>query len=244
MLNKLPGLSEKSVVTTEQLVDWKKSKNQYNFDTLPDTAILTVFPRDNSISSYFKHKPVKGIKGKNYLVKDKKIVLCTQCGYGAPHIVSLCEELRALGVLNFIFVGLAGSIDGAHQEGELLFVEKTLSGVGASYYYSEDEQIEPQADEWLNDLTRGLDTKPATCWSTDAPFRESRSLIKHYQEKGANVVEMECAAIYAFAKYHDLNACCFVLVSDQLTDQWHLPQDYPELAKKGQETLTKITELV
>lgn len=211
------------ILDAEKLVAWKKSKKLYNFKQLPKTAILTVYSRKNNFISSFLKKTIKGIKGSNFLIDNGNVLLCTGCGYGAPYIVGLCEELRALGVTNFIFIGIAGCINQQHNEGDLLYVTKTYSGVGTSSYYKQGETIFPYSRKWNNQLQKHLHAKSVTCWSTDAPFRESLSLKSFYKEKGADIVEMECAAIYAFANYYLLNTACFTIVSDQLTNEWTPP---------------------
>lgn len=128
-IEKIIGLNEASIVNIDQLVAWKKSKKLYNFEILPKTAILTVFPSKKSVISSFFSQKIKGIKGENYILNRKKYALYADCSYGAPHVISLCEELRALGVSNFVFIGLAGAIVNSHQVGELLYVEKAYSGV-------------------------------------------------------------------------------------------------------------------
>ncbi|CAL2108484.1 PNP_UDP_1 domain-containing protein [Tenacibaculum sp. 190524A02b] len=223
-------LTDKQVILdAEKLVTWKKSKNLYNFKQLPKTAILTVYSRKNSFISSFFRKPIKGVKGNHFLIENGTILLCTGCGYGAPYIVSLCEELRVLGVANFIFIGVAGCINQRYKEGDLLYVAKTFSGVGTSSYYSQGEIILPYSKKWNNQLQKNIQAHPVSCWSTDAPFRESLSLKSFYKEKGAQIVEMECAAIYAFANYYQLNTACFTIVSDQLTNEWIPPANPKKL---------------
>lgn len=243
-IESLIGTEDKSVVDIDELVKWKKSKNVYNFDTLPETAILTIFSKKKKVFSFLSEKTVKGVKGENFLINDKRIVLCTACGYGAPYIINLCEELKALGVSKFIFIGLAGAFTASFNEGEILYVEKAFSGVGASYYYDKEEVIFPRRSDWNKLLVEELNTKPVTCWSTDAPFRETLSLKKHYEDKGAEIVEMECAAVYAFSNYYQLNAACFVIVSDQLSDTWRPPRDYESLVTKEKEIISQIINLV
>ncbi len=242
-IENLIGNDEKSIVNIDKLVKWKKSKKLYNFTKLPETAILTMFPAKKKFFPFFSKKKIRGIKGRNFLINNK-IVLCTECGYGAPYIINLCEELKTLGVSNFIFIGLAGTITRSHQEGELLYVEKTFSGVGASYYYDKKEEIMPNQSNWSKGVKKEVGAKSVTCWSTDAPFRETLSLKNYYVEKGAEIVEMECAAIYAFANYYRLNASCFTIISDQLTDEWYPPKDYNSLVTKGRDTIARIVNLL
>jgi purine-nucleoside phosphorylase len=53
-------------------------------------------------------------------------------------------------------------------------------------------------------------------WTTDAPFRETASAIAHYQQLGIDAVEMEAAALYAFAAATKRSVVCFAHVTNQM----------------------------
>ncbi|MEW7280218.1 hypothetical protein ABW636_16630 [Aquimarina sp. 2201CG1-2-11] len=230
-----------AILTMDALVRWKKSKNSYSFDSLPKTAIITVFNTKKAFFSTSKKKKIKGFKGQNFIVENK-FVLCTGCGYGAPHVISLCEELKALGVSEFIFIGLAGMLDEQLNEGELFYLDKVFSGTGTSYYYDKQEMVIPHNLNWIHTLSKKMGISPICGWSTDAPFRETITLKNHYIKQGAKIVEMECAAIYAFANFYKLNAACYVITSDRLTNDWQPPQNISKLIEKEQELITTIKE--
>lgn len=231
---------ESSLVQPEKLVEWKKQHKKYNFDSLPNTAIISVFPLKKDSLTFFKTKRVKGIKGKNFLINKQQLLLATECGYGAPYIVNLCEELRVLGVSNFIFIGLAGAISSNIKEGELLYVNKVFSGVGSSYYYKNNEVFLYNNYGILEEIINQLKISPVTCWSTDAPFRETLSLKDDYVNQGAEIVEMETAAVYAFADFYKLSALCLMIISDVIEEEWHPPVNYQKLRNKEQDVIATI----
>lgn len=53
-------------------------------------------------------------------------------------------------------------------------------------------------------------------WTTDAPFRETENAIAAMRERGVLAVEMEAAALYAFASARGKNVICFAHVTNQM----------------------------
>ena len=53
-------------------------------------------------------------------------------------------------------------------------------------------------------------------WTTDAPFRETVETIKVMRQRGLLAVEMEAAALYAYAKACDKPVICFAHVTNQM----------------------------
>ena len=53
-------------------------------------------------------------------------------------------------------------------------------------------------------------------WTTDAPFRETPSAIAGMKAKGLLAVEMEAAALYAFAEARSRPVLCFAHVTNQM----------------------------
>ncbi len=53
-------------------------------------------------------------------------------------------------------------------------------------------------------------------WTTDAPFRETGAAIEAACMRGALAVEMEAAALYAFAQAQKQPVLCFAHVTNQM----------------------------
>ena len=53
-------------------------------------------------------------------------------------------------------------------------------------------------------------------WTTDAPFRETPTAIAAMKAKGLLAVEMEAAALYAFAAARRKTVLCFAHVTNQM----------------------------
>lgn len=231
--------TEKSVLDVSDLVQWKRSQGCYNVEKLPKTAIVTLNKHLISKQVRLFSKKIKGIMGDNYLI-NPNVVVCTNFGNGAPAMVGVLEELRVLGVTHFIFIGLAGSLDANNAEGDCCVVTETFSATGCAAFYNENKTIYPIDNEWFNNIKTKLNFKPTSCWSTDAPFRETPSLIAYYTDKGAKHVDMECAAIYAFAKFYQLNALCVLVTADSFLDGKWMPPKKNGLLRKHLQNILKI----
>ena len=55
-----------------------------------------------------------------------------------------------------------------------------------------------------------------TTWTTDAPFRETEESVALRRRDGILAVEMEAAALYAFAAARDVPVICLSHVTNQL----------------------------
>ena len=144
---------------------------------------------------------------------------------GAPMAVICFEKLVALGAKKIIVVSCCGSLDKEIGIGDLVLAKGTLSGEGTSNYYCEDE-CGPD-DHLVMELQHFLDSEQTNfhqgkIWSTDAPFRESRSHLKvlhnHFDVIG---VDMEFSALCAAAVFRRISVAGLFVVSDLLWgDSW------------------------
>lgn len=223
--------SENAVLTSSKLIDWKRNLTKYNFKTLPKTALLTFNKNYLDKRTRIFSKKIKGLVGQNYLV-NKSLLVCTDFGFGASATISLLEELRGLGVENFIFIGFAGSLDSSISEGDIFIVNQAYSTTGCTVLYDSNDIFGPNNSSWCSGLQSKLTFKETICWSTDAPFRETPELISHFISKKATHVDMECAAIYAFANFYQLNALCVIVSADTISStNWVPPSNLFELHK-------------
>lgn len=230
---------EKSILDIIDIVAWKKSNKSYNFETLPKTAVLSLSRFLLSKKQRIFSKKLKGLFGKNYIL-NKDYVYCSEFGNGAPAIIGLMEELRAFGVENFIFIGLAGVLK--ETVGKKAFiVNTTFSTTGTTYLYSDKDCFQPKKEKWFEFFAKELNFKESVCWSTDAPFRETESLINYYREKNVMHVDMECASIYAFADFYNLNALCILVSADSILNlTWSAPKNKDQLSSVLKSTIKKI----
>ena len=62
----------------------------------------------------------------------------------------------------------------------------------------------------------GLRAFVGPSWTTDAPFRETAEAVEAARAKGILAVEMEAAALYTFARRHNVAVICLAHVTNTM----------------------------
>lgn len=140
---------------------------------------------------------------------------------GAPLATFVMEDLIACGARVFIGVGLLGAIQPNIQIGDLIIPVETVRDEGTSLHYlPKDVKAVPSENvvSALKDACKKFGAKCRTgpVWTTDAPYRETQSKIKHFQTQGVLGVDMETSAIFSLAIYRNVEAGCLLVTSDDL----------------------------
>lgn len=231
-------LSETAILSAEMIVSWKKKRGVYNFESLPGKAIIAlsrdVFPK----RFHFPFKKLRGIGGTNFI--DGEYLCCSGFGSGAPALITLMEEIRALGVTEFIFIGLCGALTEDIVSATAFYVNKAWSANGVARTYFLSEEISPFNAAYVQKFANALGLDAATCFSTDSPFRETASLLELVRLKDCNLIEMECAAAYAFSHFYQLNVVCMLIAADQLTTAWQPPSDMDRIVSVQKKLINTI----
>lgn len=147
-------------------------------------------------------------------------------GVGAPLAAGLLEEAIAFGCRKFIVCGGCGVLDNELTVGRLILVESAVRDEGVSYHYAEpgrEIQAQPQAlDALRSTLTaRGVPYVSGKTWTTDAPYRETQSMIDARRAEGCLTVEMEAASLMAVAQFRDVLLGQILYAGDDLSgDAW------------------------
>jgi uridine phosphorylase len=99
----------------------------------------------------------------------------------------------------------AGQVAPAGPPPYFVVIDRALRDEGTSYHYlptSEFANADPELVAAAAEALAGLKLRTTTgpSWSTDAPFRETAEAIEAARAKGILAVEMEAAALYAFAR--------------------------------------------
>jgi purine-nucleoside phosphorylase len=77
-------------------------------------------------------------------------------------------------------------------------------------------------------------------WTTDAPFRETKEAIEAALQAGILAVEMEAAALYAFARARNRAVLCFAHVTNQMG---RIEGDFEKGAADGAEESLRVISL-
>jgi uridine phosphorylase len=141
---------------------------------------------------------------------------------GAPFAVLVTEEVFASGCEFLISVTSAGQIITSGSPPYFVLIERALRDEGTSYHYTPAapySELAPRLGELLRDAFDEDAVPEVNCgasWTTDAPFRETAAEIERHRAAGILTVEMEAAALYAFAEATENPVVCFAHVTNQM----------------------------
>jgi uridine phosphorylase len=143
------------------------------------------------------------------------------CAVGAPFAVLIAEQLFASGCRLLISMTSAGQLARLRPPPYFVLIEKALRDEGTSYHYlppSEFSHADPALLARMDGAFDGLrvPVERGAAWTTDAPFRETAETIAAMGRKGLLAVEMEAAALYAFAAARQKPVLCFAHVTNQM----------------------------
>jgi uridine phosphorylase len=229
------------ILTPSALLAYRRANGQ-----LPDFPAprAVIFAPQKSLADYIlrRHstKRIKGFLGEFHLLKrtNGHIALSTGFGIGAPVIAGLTDEFAALGVKQFILIGMAGGLQPELTTGSLVISTSAIRGEGVSRHYLPPGSTVESSLELVRGIREILTRQnhphqPGTTWTTDAPFRELRRDVLDHQRQGVLAVDMEAAAMLAVASSMNLSAEAMFAVADQLSGgEWRMANDLRP-AQKG-----------
>jgi uridine phosphorylase len=140
---------------------------------------------------------------------------------GAPFAVLVAEQLFVSGCRLLLSVTSAGQIAPIGPTPYFVLIDRALRDEGTSHHYL-PPSIFAEADPAIADRAfAALARLPVAVhrgavWTTDAPYRETEEAIAAARAHGALAVEMEAAALYAFAQARERNVLCFAHVTNQM----------------------------
>jgi uridine phosphorylase len=140
---------------------------------------------------------------------------------GGSFSVLVAEQLFASGCELLVNIASAGQITDLGRPPYYILIERALRDEGTSYHY-----LPPSAYAEANPALIGLAARAfgsagrhvhyGATWTTDAPFRETAQAIELRRQAGILAVEMEAAALYAFAAACARPVICLAHVTNQL----------------------------
>ena len=143
------------------------------------------------------------------------------CAVGAPFAVLLAEQLAVSGCELLISVTSSGSITAVADPPYFVVIERALRDEGTSHHYLAPGDWSDAPGDLVARLAgqlTGLAQPVVTgaTWTTDAPYRETPDAIAHAESLGIVAVEMEAAALYAFAAVRELEVICVAHVTNTM----------------------------
>jgi uridine phosphorylase len=143
------------------------------------------------------------------------------CAVGAPYAVLVAEQMFASGCRLLISITSSGQIRALRPPPYFILIERALRDEGTSLHYlppSDYAEADPALVETIGRALLRLEepVERGATWTTDAPFRETEQAIEAARAKGVLAVEMEAAALYAFARARGKAVVCFAHVTNQM----------------------------
>jgi uridine phosphorylase len=143
------------------------------------------------------------------------------CAVGASFAVLVAEQLFASGCHLLISMTSAGRLKEIREPPYFILIDRALRDEGTSYHYTPRSEFSEADDDLLNMVETVLlrdrsDVVRGATWTTDAPYRETERTIAARKAQGLLAVEMEAAALYAFAEARARRVVCFAHVTNQM----------------------------
>lgn len=218
--------NEPSVFTAHSLLrEARRQKSLPRADVPPICVLdpdgdIVHFLRANGQAKVHKNWPCYHTTLYNFSIRGRPMGIIG-CAVGAAFAVLVAEELFASGCKLLISVTSAGQITPRGEPPYFILITKALRDEGASYHYLPPEDYSKISPRLLQPLVNALQASAlvvhaGATWTTDAPFRETETAIQYAHERGILAVEMEAAALYAFAEAKQAAVVCFAHVTNQM----------------------------
>ncbi|MBC8136051.1 MAG: nucleoside phosphorylase [Fibrella sp.] len=148
------------------------------------------------------------------------------CAVGSAFAVLVAEQMFASGCELLLSVTSSGQITPVTDPPYFILIDRAVRDEGTSYHYlppSEHSHLPALLSPVLGEATSALAEKgfavlQGATWTTDAPFRETAEAIEHHRQNGVVAVEMEAAALYAFAEARQKSVICVAHVTNQMAN--------------------------
>jgi uridine phosphorylase len=219
-------------------------------DLIPDFVLPegVIFCYQNSILRHVRQvhevEPVSLFSGEFYLLPeyDRRVGVSGGFGIGAPVVITILEELIALGVRRFISIGTAGALAKSLRIGDIVICDRAIRDEGVSHHYLAPARYAHASSTLTDQLeaavrASGVNPTRGASWTIDTPYRETVEEARHYQVEGVLAVEMEAAALFSVAAYRGVHLAAAFAISDSLAELVWNPQFHTSDAHDSLTTL-------
>ena len=143
------------------------------------------------------------------------------CAVGAPFAVLVAEQLAASGCELVVSITSSGQVTPLAEPPYYLLIERAWRDEGTSLHYVPPapwSTLDPELAERVVPAFAQLDEEvtAGAAWTTDAPYRETETAIAAARDAGCHVVEMEAAALYAYAHARGQDVVCLAHVTNSM----------------------------
>jgi len=140
---------------------------------------------------------------------------------GAPFAVLVAEQLAASGCELLISVTSAGQISASGSPPHFVLIDRALRDEGTSAHYVAPARWSHLDAAMLTRLDGAFDhlaerVLTGASWTTDAPYRETTAAIAAAAAEQITCVEMEAAALYAYAQASGASVVCVAHITNTM----------------------------
>jgi uridine phosphorylase len=176
--------------------------------------------RQTGQSTLFENWPCYHTKLDTFTLAGRSVGI-VGCAVGAPFAVLIAEQLFASGCRFLLSLTSAGQIKAAGPTPYFVIIDRALRDEGTSYHYAapaDYAEADPRLVAMAADALKLNHQRViiGASWTTDAPFRETADAIEACRSLGVLAVEMEAAALYAFARKTGAQVLCLAHVTNTM----------------------------
>ncbi|MEE2698581.1 MAG: nucleoside phosphorylase [Pseudomonadota bacterium] len=213
---------EPSVFQPKNLLRESRRQNKIPDGKIPAVCILDP---DGNLADYLIEKR-KATKNKvwacyhsnlfTFKIKGLMVGIIPRA-VGASFAVLIAEQLFVSGCKLLISITSAGIIKDLNFKNQFALITESIRDEGTSYHYLPTKESIGINQKLLKKLRKNSSLwTEVKSWTTDAPYRETRSAINIFKEKKITCVEMEASALYAFAKAKNKKVICFAHLTNTM----------------------------
>ena len=171
----------------------------------------------------FNHN--RGLWGYTGVARDGELLTVQATGMGGPSAAIVVEELIDLGARTLLRIGTCGALREAFELGELVTATSVIGTDGTSAALGAGPRLTP--DDGLTAALTATGARSVTALSTDLFYDPREDAPRAWLEDGADVVEMEAAALLAIADRREVAAAVVLGVADLLAsgDRKRIPHE-------------------
>lgn len=160
----------------------------------------------------FNH--TRGLWGYTGTARDGGPMTVQATGMGGPSAAIVVEELVDLGARTLIRIGTCGALGPGSELGELVVAREVVAADGTSAALGAEGRL--SADPGLSDALGAAGAREVVAVSTDVFYDRREGVQREWVRLGAEVVEMEAAALLAVARRRGVAAGVLLAVTDLL----------------------------
>lgn len=217
---------EPSAFLPENLLREARRQKELSLLPLPNVCVLDP---DGDLLAYLQKQHL-AVRHTGWACYHTRLYTCqigkTQFGLigqavGASFAVLLAEQLFVSGCQLLLSITSAGQIMGEQSPSYFVLIDIAIRDEGTSYHY-----LPPSSYSYLQECLRqklesayhafAVPVVVGSSWTTDAPYRETETAIEHYRTQNVLAVEMEAAALYAFAQHRQKSVVCFAFITNHM----------------------------